>query len=697
MAQNPIQEENSEKEFPDWQLSNPAMQHIGNPDDGTPYQPAEIEGYASLTSVAQGGNIDFYVNTASKNYKFEIFRMGWYDGAGARLMADAETLAGTRQAIPAAPTDSEGFIECAWAKSKTINIPKEWTSGVYLVRLTTTDTSKQSYIMFVVREDSRDSDVLFQCSVTNYQAYNSWGGRSLYDFTSRGNDRGRRVSFNRPYAANLFYDTDPGVGAGDFLTGGYVQATTPVAGWEYNMVRWLEREGYDVTYATNIDVHQNPKLLQNHKSFLSVGHDEYWSWNMRDNVEAARDKGVSLGFFCSNTCYWQIRLEPDANNVPDRTVVAYKQTAYTEDECATDNDPANDKYITYLWRANNTKPPEDALLGVMYIGDGPPLDEGADLVIASSAPPWILANTKLKPGGHLANMMGFEADRRFSHAPAGTVTIAHADFDAPDPDIAFGTPCMTTLWDLSTLPTDRGRDDGGRPVELGVRFTPTVDGTIQYIRFFKGSKTADSGPFSGHFWDSNGHLLGTTGPNRETIFNAGWKTLKFDQAIPVSAGQTYIASYHSPGNFAIDEKYFAGSHPANTNNTLIPSSGLITAPADSPTAHNGVFMYDSDAPGGNLPAFPTNTFKAANYWVDVVFRPAKATESGDVVSYTTPRGATVFATGSPYWIWALDDYNANGSARKVKPSDDVKQMTRNVLAKFGATVPAQTLAAAPSH
>ena len=74
---------------------------------------------------------------------------------------------------------------------------------------------------------------------------------------------------------------DPGVGAGDFLTGGYVQATTPVAGWEYNMVRWLEREGYDVTYATNIDVHQNPKLLHNHKSFLSVGHDFAVPINLR--------------------------------------------------------------------------------------------------------------------------------------------------------------------------------------------------------------------------------------------------------------------------------------------------------------------------------------------------------------------------------------------------------------------------------
>src|SRR5258707_80835 len=84
-----------------------------------------------------------------------------------------------------------------------------------------------------------------------------------------------------------------GAGAGNFF-GGL---------WEFNMVRFLEREGYDVTYSTDLDTHENGSDLLNHKAFIIVGHDEYWSWQMRDNVEAARGMGINLGFFSANTAY----------------------------------------------------------------------------------------------------------------------------------------------------------------------------------------------------------------------------------------------------------------------------------------------------------------------------------------------------------------------------------------------------------
>ncbi len=96
--------------------------------------------------------------------------------------------------------------------------------------------------------------------------------------------------------------------------------------YEYPAVRFLEREGYDVTYATDVNVHENSSLLLSHKADLIFGHGEYWSWEIRTNVVAARDKGVSLGIFAANTCYWQVRYEPSvAGGVADRTLVGYER------------------------------------------------------------------------------------------------------------------------------------------------------------------------------------------------------------------------------------------------------------------------------------------------------------------------------------------------------------------------------------
>src|SRR5205807_1234894 len=128
-------------------------------------------------------------------------------------------------------------VECRWTNPYVLAIPStpgdptDWASGVYLAKLTTGVSGKQSYIIFAVRDDARPSSYLFQSSVTTFQAYNSWGGKSLYDFSSTGG-RAFKVSFNRPY--------DDGAGTGNFVNG--------VSGWEHNMLRFLEREGYDVAY-----------------------------------------------------------------------------------------------------------------------------------------------------------------------------------------------------------------------------------------------------------------------------------------------------------------------------------------------------------------------------------------------------------------------------------------------------------------
>jgi len=304
-AQNPTQIENSNPGTA-WQLSNPALNR-------------EIEGYASLTSVNLGSSIAFSVSTSDSTFKLEVFRMGWYGGVGGRLLLTVNSLPGGLRTTPN-PDPVTGLIECNWPVSYTLSVPATWVSGVYVVRLTGNQSTKQSYILLIVRDDSRTSDLLFGVSITTYQAYNFWpngaNGKSLYDWAP--GQRAWKVSFNRPYVLGESYSASSpgvstGVGAGEFLANlqpGPVQGyPIAAAAWEYNLLRWLEKNGYDVTYVTNIDYHQNAAVLSHHQAFLSVGHNEYWSMQMRQNLQNALGNGLNLAFFSSNNLYWQVRFE----------------------------------------------------------------------------------------------------------------------------------------------------------------------------------------------------------------------------------------------------------------------------------------------------------------------------------------------------------------------------------------------------
>lgn len=434
---NPTIIENIKPGTTDWQLTNPATKR-------------EIEGYASLTSVNRGDEIKLFVNTKEPNYTIEIYRMGWYGGAGGRQVSPPITRKAVRQPPPII-NEATGLIECNWKNPYVLRIPDnpndptQWASGFYLAKLTANRSGKQSYIIFVVRDDSRPADILFQSSVTTHQAYNNWGGMSLYRWNSRGK-QASKVSFNRPYALSPNKAAAYGVGAGEFLTNFQPQRRTSSAAWEYNMVRWLERSGYDVTYSTDIDTHENyidektgKPILLLHKAFLSVGHDEYWSWQMRQNVEAARDNGVSLGFFSSNTCYWQIRFEPSRITQDiNRTIVAYKESV-TLDPFMRDASLDNDNLVTTNWRRKPVNLPEDALIGVMY----ETFQVNADIHINQTAPKWLLADTQLSQNNtqalrenrktllkeiRLQGLLGYEVDRMFGNAPPNTIRIAHSPY-----------------------------------------------------------------------------------------------------------------------------------------------------------------------------------------------------------------------------------------------------------------------------
>jgi len=399
---NDIQMENAKPGASDWKITRPG------------YAYGTIEGYASLTSVNRGGAIQFFVNTSEPSYTMDLFRIGYYGGLGGRRMLPTITRARTVQ--PPCPMDSLGMVECHWTNPYVLTVPHtsdatNWMSGVYVVKLTASASGRQQYIIFVVRDDARFSDLLMAQTVNTYQAYNVWGGKSLYGTIANRTDtahKAMKVSFDRPYYGD---ETD---GAGAFFGSGL---TRP--GREQAMVQWLEHEGYEVSYATNVDVDDNPALLWNHNAFLSVGHDEYWSWKMRDHVESARDRGVNLGFFSGNTSYWQVRYESStAHNAPSRVMVGYKEF-WKQDPITPEHLKTNEFRYVPVNRS------EDAMIGVRFVTQArPPF-------CVEDASHWVFTHTGLKNGDCLLNaegtpFLGYEVDAMGPFSPADTQRLAHS-------------------------------------------------------------------------------------------------------------------------------------------------------------------------------------------------------------------------------------------------------------------------------
>ncbi|HEX7861432.1 MAG TPA: N,N-dimethylformamidase beta subunit family domain-containing protein [Verrucomicrobiae bacterium] len=287
--------------------------------DNEPYEKGwrhrkELEGYVSHTSIRAGETLKVYVSTdPAIEFKFDLYRLGYYGGKGARLVKSFGNFQGVAQPIP---RDGERNVrECKWTETTSFEIPKDWVSGVYLGKLAGVDSDAESYVIFIVKDD-RPADLIFQCSDMTWLSYNRWPQwRSLYDNDGEpwGASNGRLgydVSFDRPYA--MYWNGFPlgfeplTLGSGEFLM------------IEFPLAFWLEKEGYDVTYISNVDTHAEGKGLLRAKGWVSVGHDEYWTQEMFDNVMAARDGGVSLAFLSGNSVSGRVTLSASSDGVPNR-------------------------------------------------------------------------------------------------------------------------------------------------------------------------------------------------------------------------------------------------------------------------------------------------------------------------------------------------------------------------------------------
>ncbi|HEY6530972.1 MAG TPA: N,N-dimethylformamidase beta subunit family domain-containing protein, partial [Acidimicrobiales bacterium] len=313
-----------------------------------------IQGYTTDISANVGGTVQFKVDVEQNaEFRIDIYRLGWYGGNGARKVATIPSSQTTSTGQnPCLSDPVSGLVDCGnWSVSATWNVPSTAVSGVFIGRLVREDTGGASHVPFVVRNDTSSSKLLFQTSDTTWHAYNQFGGNSRY--TGRGpgtggaaDGRTYKVSYNRPITVRGNAPEDSLFNA------------------EYPMIRWLERNGYDVSYFSGIDTDRRGAELLEHEVFVSTGHDEYWSGPQRTNVEAARDAGVHLAFFSGNEVFWKTRYESsiDGSGTANRTLVSYKETHNYP------NHPDPSSEWTGTWRdprGPGTRP-ENALTGTIF-------------------------------------------------------------------------------------------------------------------------------------------------------------------------------------------------------------------------------------------------------------------------------------------------------------------------------------------
>ena len=488
-----------------------------------------IQGFATSMSVNAGQTENFKISTPSTSYHIDILRVGYYQGNGARKvvsnMLPTASLPQTQPACLNGPTGT-GLIDCGnWGVSASWTVPSTAVSGLYLAHLVRNDKSSSSSIIpFVVRNDASHSDMLYMTSDTTWQAYNSQGGNSLYTCSTNcpagspdAYKGAAKVSYNRPWHTPL---DDNGR---DWWTD-----------YEYPMIRFMEANGYDVSYTSGVDVGQTgaASIIEQHKIFLAAGHDEYWSGQERANVEAARDAGVNLAFFSGNEVFWKTRWEPsiDGSNTANRTLVTYKETHYN-----TPVDPQDPPTWTGTWMDPRFSPPADggkpqnALTGQLFA-----VNSGTtDITVPSQY-------SKLR----------FWRGTRVATLGSGQSTTL---------DQGVGT--LGYEWDVDA-------DNGYRPAGL-MDLSSTTSSSAEVFQDYGGTTQLNS--------TATHHLTLYRAPSGALVFGAGTVQWAWGLDNGAGTGNTDSAMQQATVNLFAD----MGVQPA----TLIPGVTAATASTDTHRAH----------------------------------------------------------------------------------------------------------------
>lgn len=383
--------------FSPWQIQYPAGE--------------DMEGYASPVSAQVGECINFYVKSQLP-FKAELYRMGYRTP----LVGKTNWLTPLEQSSQIDPIT----MDARWKKAFNYRVPQGWHSGFYLVKLIDRK-GRQAYIPFVINDRYPKADFGIVLSTNTYQAYNNWGGKSLYAYNSTNEKAATTVSFNRPY--------DRACGAGDFFT------------YEYPFIHWIEKKGYSVTYFSDTDIHKGILDRSSIKGLLIPGHDEYWSKSMRDSVEHHVNQGMNLGLFNANIGYWQVRLEQGSRNL-----VCYRDAAI---------DPIlkkNPMQVTTRFRSRYIQRPEDELFGVMYQG----IPNRIYPMVIGKTDHWIFKGTTLRPGDCIQGIVGGEIDNNMrnlkhvqiiTHSPVSLKGYSQPIHDKkPEHDVDYSKTYSDMVW-----------------------------------------------------------------------------------------------------------------------------------------------------------------------------------------------------------------------------------------------------------
>jgi hypothetical protein len=336
-----------------------------------------IEGFASRTSVLPGGSVDLRVKATASTFSVSAFRMGSYGGEQAALAWKGGPFPTVAQQAPI-EVPATRTITAPWKPTATVTATN-WPPGAYLLRLEGADGA-QSYVPLTVRSPSEKGRIVVLQAVTDWQAYNAWGGLSLYHGRdAQMESRSYAVSFDRPYEMQA--------GAGDFL------------GNDLPLVTFAESLKLPIGYATDIDLHDDPHLLDGALAVVSPGHDEYYSTAMRNGLTSARDAGTNVFFLGANAIYRHIRLS-DTDVGPNRLETDYKDAGI---DPVTRSNPSES---TPQWRVAPLNRPESDLVGGFY-----QCNPGeANLVVAPKIS-WLTEGLGLSAGQRLGKLVGPEYDR----------------------------------------------------------------------------------------------------------------------------------------------------------------------------------------------------------------------------------------------------------------------------------------------
>jgi hypothetical protein len=616
-----------------------------------------IQGFATAMSVNAGQTENFKINTPARAYHIDILRIGWYQGNGARkVVSNMLPTATLPQTQPACRNDTAptGLIDCGnWAVSASWAVPSTAVSGLYVAHLVRNDTGGSSLIPFVVRNDASHSDILFQTSDETWQAYNTQGGNSLYTCGSNcppgsptAYKGASKVSYNRPFHSGA----DDNNGRSWFMYA------------EYPMIRFLEENGYDVSYTSGLDMSQPgaASIIEQHKVFMSTGHDEYWTGQQRANVTAARDAGVNLAFFSGNEIFWKTRLEPsiDGSNTPNRTLVTYKETHYDAP-----TDPQDPPTWTGSWMDPRFSPPGD--------GGNPQNSLSGQLFVVNSGTTDITVPSQY-------SKLRFWRNTRVASLGSGQSTT-----------LDQGTGVLGYEWDVDA-------DNGFRPRGM-IDMSSTTSNSAEDFTDYGGTTQLNS--------TATHHLTLYRAPSGALVFGAGTVQWSWGLDNGGDGGNTDTAMQQATVNLFADmgaqpASLMSGLTPATASTDTTAPTSTITSPAQGASLTDGSAVTISgtatDAGGGVVAGVevstdggstwrPVTTMSAANTsvtwsysWVahgnpSATIKTRATDDSGNVES---PGAGTTVSVKCPCSIW--------GTSTSPKTADSGDPASIEVGVKFKA-------------